>query len=857
MYETLCRFSHRLPLARAALWVGGLGGVAVLGAGAVLAVGALGSLPQVHGTAQLSVLTAPVRVQRDSADVTHIRAQSPLDAFRALGMVHAQERAWQLEFNRRVMRGELSEVFGPATLDTDKLLRTLGIRQAAQAQWDGLPTDARAALQAYADGVNTHMAATGGLTPEFTLLGIDPRPEAAKGDFWQPTDCLGWALMMALDLGGNWGNEFARLSALQVLDTPSLWQLFPPYPGEAPAATADLAALYRQWGVYKNIAEKPIQKSASGLFDSKNGNNLPPSPANDMAGDIVAWAADFGNVEGKGSNNWVVDGSRTQSGKPLLANDPHLGLTAPAIWYFARLQAPAAEGQDSLDVVGATLPGLPFVVLGRTRQMAWGFTNTGPDVQDLYLEQINPQQPHQYRVPAALARGEEPAWADFATRTETIRVKGQADVLHTVRSTRHGPVLSDAQPSHATVLDTTRHVLSLRWAALDADNHTVRAGLALNRADTVAQGMDALRHYHSPMQNVVLSDTAGAVAYKAAGKVPVRGPQNDIRGVAPAPGWDTRYDWTGWLPYAQTPQALGAGPQGWLATANQRIHGAQYPHFLTQDWAAPYRQQRIETLLQATPRHTPSSMQALQADQLSLATLRLLPVLQSTPSSHPLAAQAQGVLKNFDGVMRADQAAPLIFTAWVDALTRQVVGERLGMERFNPLYGKRQFRNALEDLLERGDKTWCGEAGCTAASTRALDAALTQLVQRHGPDLTRWRWGAAHPAVSRHNPFSKVKPLAGLFEVRVPTGGDPFTVNVGQYQLDNPAEPYANRHAASLRAVYDLANLDNSRFIYQTGQSGNVWSPRYRDMAAEWASVAYRPLQLTPARWTSTLTLRP
>ena len=842
-------------LIRLACWGSGLAGLALAGAGAVLSVSALRSLPQTQGTAALAGLSAPVNVQRDAADVTHIQAQTPLDAFRALGMVHAQERAWQLEFNRRVLRGDLSEVFGPATLDTDKLMRTLGIRQAAQAQWDGLPADVQAALQAYAQGINAHMAKPvgqggQGLTPEFALLGINPREAAAAGDFWHPTDSLGWAIMMALDLGGNWGNEFARLSALQVLDTPGLWQLFPPYPGEAPAATADLAALYRQLGVYKTGAEKPIQTSAGGTFGSK-------ITAHALTDDITAWAADLGNVEGKGSNNWVVDGSRTQSGKPLLANDPHLGLTAPAIWYFARLQAPAAGDQGALDVVGATLPGMPFVVLGRTAHMAWGFTNTGPDVQDLYLEHINPAQPGQYRVPAASGNPDDVAWADFATRTETIRVKGQPDVTHTVRSTRHGPVLSDAQASHGKVLDTSRYVLALRWTALDADNQTVRAGLGLNRAHTVAQGIEALRHNHSPTQNVVLADTAGAVAYKAAGKIPVRSPLNTLRGVAPAPGWDARYDWQGWLPYEDTPQSIGAGPQGWLATANQRIHAADYPHFITQDWAAPYRQQRIEALLQATPRHTPDSMQALQADQLSLATRHLLPVLQATPSSHPLAAAAQQALNNFDGVMRADQAAPLIFTAWVDTFTRQVIGGRLGQERFAPLYGKRQFRNAVEDILARDDKAWCGEGGCTAASTRALDEALTTLAQRHGPRVDGWRWGAAHPAVSRHNPFSKVKPLASLFEVRVPTGGDPFTVNVGQYQLDNPAEPYANRHAASLRAVYDLANLDNSRFIYQTGQSGNVWSPRYRDMAHEWAAVRYRPLQLQPAKWVSQLTVKP
>lgn len=876
----------------------GLAGAAALVAGAALSVYALRTLPPLSGTMALTGLSAPVQVHRDGADVTHILAQTPLDAFRTLGAVHAQERGWQLEFNRRVIQGTLSEVLGPATLETDKLLRTLGIARAAQAQWQGLPDHAQAALHAYADGVNAAMASgTLAPTPEFVLLGIDPADSARRGEFWTPQDAMGWALMMALDLGGNWGNEFARLSALQVLDTQRLWELFPPYPGEAPATTTDLAGLYRSLGVYSagtsgTAAQPPTPNShALGAPESRNKSianssnaaseksqyhyKFTPELGVDLAQGVVDWADGLGHIEGKGSNNWVVAGSHTASGLPLLANDPHLGLSAPAIWYFARLQAPAAQGQGALDVVGATLPGMPFVVLGRNAHMAWGFTNTAPDVQDLYVEQINPANPAQYRVPAP--PGQPAAWADFETREEVIRVKGQGDVRHTVRSTRHGPVLSDAQASHAKVLDTQRFVLSLRWSALDADNHTVLAGLEGNRARTVGELVQAYRHYHSPMQNVVMADTQGQVVYKAAGKVPVRGAQNDLRGIAPAPGWDARYDWQGWIPYAETPETRltpvdGLAPlplayqrqasaqatnQGWLATANQRIHGPDYPHFLTQDWHVPYRQARIETLLAATPRHTLASMQAIQGDQLSLGVPPLLPLLRSTQSDHPLAAEALAALQDFEGDMAADQAAPLIFTAWADALTREVLGHQLGQDRFKALYGKRHFRSALEGVVARNDAFWCGEGGCAAASGRALTKALDGLQARHGRKVSNWRWGDAHPAVSKHQPLSNVKPLAGLFEVRVPTGGDAFTVNVGQFHLDNPAVPYANRHAASLRAVYDLANLDNNVFIYQTGQSGNVFSGRYRDMAQEWAHIRYRPLQLAPTQWVHTLQVTP
>lgn len=816
------------------------------------------SFPALDGELKLSGLTAAVSVARDGADVTHIKAQSPRDAWMALGYVHAQERGWQLEFNRRVMHGELSELLGEATLDTDKLMRTLGIMEAAQRQWQGLPAEAKQALQAYSDGINAFYAGSAqALSPEFHILGVKP---GGNGQPWTPQDSVGWALMMALDLGGNWGNEFARLSAAKVLSTDELWQLFTPYPGEAPASKTDFAKLYAGLGVFRPDAIKTgaadaRQERAGGLFGIKKAVD-----AELLAQDIKDWAANIGNVEGKGSNNWVLAGSHTASGKPLLANDPHLGLSAPAIWYFARLQAPAGQGADDkatpeLDVIGATLPGLPFVVLGRTAKVAWGFTNTGPDVQDLYLEQINPANPQQYRVPAS-----GPAqWADFKTRAELIKVKGKPDVSLNVRSSRHGPVLSDAQKTHAELLDTGKYVISLRWSALETDNLTAVAALRANQAQSVDQLIAAYADHHSPMQNVVMADVTGKVAYKAIGKVPLRKADNDILGVAPSPGWLARYDWAGWLPYAQTPQADAAtiGKKGWFSNANQSVVPAGSDLFLGQDWVVPYRFDRIEQLLAAAPRHDAASMQKIQADQLSSATTRLLPFLQKTVSQHPLAAEAQAQLAGFDGVMRADSAAPLIFSVWVDELTRGVIGNRLGEARLKSMYGKRHFRSAIEEMMERDDKSWCGAAGCAAQSTAALDRALTLLQSTRGAQPAKWTWGQAHQALSAHRPFSNVPALARLFDVSVPTGGDSFTVNVGQYWPNDAKVPFANQHAASLRAVYDLADLEKSQFIYQTGQSGLVFSSRYRDMSRAWADVSYRPLQMNPARFNHELQLKP
>jgi penicillin amidase len=790
------------------------------------------AFPQLDGELKAPGLKAPVQVRRDEADVTHIQAQTLADAYFAVGWVHAQERSWQLEFNRRVMHGRLSEAFGPAALDTDRLMRKLGITRAAQAQWERLPPDTQALITAYAQGINAfHASSAQALPPEFHILGV--RPEA-----WTPQDTVGWALMMALDLGGNWGTEFARLSALQRLGTEQLWQLMPAYPGERPAASADLARLYRELGVYREApktAEAPASQRVAGMPD------------------LDQWVQGLGHLEGIGSNNWVVAGSRTASGKPLVANDPHLGLSAPAIWYFARIQAASGPGGKPVDAIGATLPGAPSVVLGRTAGVAWGFTNTGPDVQDLYLEQVNPQNPRQYRTPTG--------WAEFTEREETIRIKGQPDEKLVVRTTRHGPVMSDANATYADVIDTKKYALALRWSALDSDNQTVVAAINANGAQTVQELLGAFALHHSPMQNVVAADTAGNTAYQAIGRVPLRDLGNDIKGMAPSPGWEAKYDWTGWLPASQNPAADAAAieAKGWHATANERIHPANFPHFMGQDWGTPERAERIAALLAQTPRHSAQSMRDVQADVLSPATLRLLPVLRTTASDHALAAAAQEQLRTFDGVMRADAAAPLIFAVWADELTRGVVAPKIGDGRFKTLYGKRTFRAGLQRMLEEPQvgAWWCAPMSCAQQSSAAFARALDRIAAEQGRDVAAWKWGAAHAAWSTHRPFSNVGVLARFFDVLTPTGGDPWTVNVGQYWANDPKRPFANRHAASLRAVYDLADLEKSQFLYQTGQSGLVFSRRYRDMAPGWADVQYRPLQMKPARWTHEAALNP
>ena len=805
------------------LW--GAGGLLAL---VLVVLGAVGvylmrAQPQHEGTLRVAGLKSSVKVSRDGAGVVHIEGDSMTDTAFALGFTHAQERGWQLEFNRRIMHGELAEILGEAALPVDKLLRTLGIFQAAQKQYAAYPEDVKATLQAYSKGIQAFYASGNQtLSPEFLLLGT--KPGGRSGVAWEPADSVGWALMMALDLGGNWGQEISRLSVAKVLDTQRLWELYPGYPGEAPATAVDLPKLYKELGVYSS------KVSTSGSASSSSHASL-----------AVPFLGEPGLVEGKGSNNWVISGERTASGKPLLANDPHLGLGTPAIWFYAHLKSPEQN------VIGATLPGMPLVVLGHNSHVAWGFTNTGPDVQDLYLEKINPSNPLQYQTPDG--------WQAFVTRQETIRVKGKPDVVHTVRSTRHGPVLSDAQSAHADIIDTSKFVLALRWAALDEDNRTLMAGIRGSQAKTINDFFEAFKDYHSPMQNVVVADDQGRIAYKAIGKVPVRKADNDLMGMAPAPGWDAKYDWAGWLPMAQTPEDLGQ--KGWIATANQRITPEGYPHFLGQDWVAPHRMDRITQMIEAKPQHDIESMKTMQNDVLSLSTQRLMPHLLAAQSSHALAPAAMKVLQSFNGEMKTEEAAPLIFAFWADELTRALVEPQLGKELFKAQYGKRHFRSFLEDTMDKQDGYWCAPKSCADQASEAFTRALDRLSKAQGKDIANWQWGKAHMAISSHRPLGQSPFLAKWLDVVEPSPGDPFTVNVGTYWLNETHEPFASRHAPSMRAIYDLSDLQNSLFIYQTGQSGVIGSEHYKDMSHEWASGQYRPLQMTPNSQASLLTLKP
>ncbi len=772
--------------------------------------------PITDGVLRLQGLRAEIRIERDEHGIPTIRASSREDALFGLGYAHAQDRLWQLETHKRIASGRLAEAFGESALPTDRFLRALGPHRAAVDQIAQASAETRTALTAYAAGVNAYVQnEMSARPPEFVLLGLHPEP-------WTPADSAGWATMMAWDLGANWSTELLRMRLSLKLPVDRINELLPPYVGELPLATADYAAMFRDLKVDGNLGRQALL------------------------------AAPESGIEGVGSNNWVVHGSRTETGMPLLANDPHLKLSAPALWYLARLEAPGFK------VAGATMPGLPLVVLGQNQHVAWGFTNTGPDVQDLYLERINPDDATQYQTPTG--------WARFDQINEVIKVKGKPDVPVTVRRTRHGPVISGATEAADGLTGAAvkpAYALSMRWTALDPDAGAIEAALNFNTARSVAEFIDASAKNLAPMQNMVVADIHGNIGVVSAGRVPVRKPENDLKGLVPAPGWDARYDWAGVLEPTWTPRETNPA-RGWIATANQRIHAADYPHFLTSEWAPPYRQQRIEQLLEAQPKHGIESLRRIQADEYSAATMRLMPYLLKANSAHALAAAAQRELAAFDGFMHADRSAPLIAWSWARHLTAAVFRDDMSAKVYDSQPGNRTFREALEGVLQRDDAWWCDDKAtsetetCTQQIDNAFTRALEELQQAHGSDVSAWQWGHVHIARSEHRPFSRVKPLARWFELRTPVGGDTYTVNVSRVNLKpdvTTGEYYLNEHAASYRAIYDLADPANSRFMQSSGQSGSMFSSHYRSFVEPWREVQGVPVwSVSPKR---VLVLRP
>ncbi|MEN2976291.1 penicillin acylase family protein [Tistrella bauzanensis] len=784
-------------------WIGRiLGGLIFLIVAAVV-IGGLWlrtSLPETEGRITLDGLKGEVTVIRDAEHIPHIKAGSIEDALFALGYLHAQDRLWQMEFQRRAGSGRLSEIAGASTIGIDRFIRTTGVYQHAARTYDRLDAETRGRLDAYVAGINAQIAGHDGAWPlEFVLTGITPSP-------WTPADSLVWLKMMAWDLAKNWRDELLRARMIAAgITVEQIADLWPDYVEGGNVALPEIADI----GGLDALADVYRDTSFASLLDD---GAAPP-------------------IDGIGSNNWVISGAHTRSGKPLLANDPHLGLAAPSLWYLAHLSAPG------LEVIGASLPGLPTIMLGRTNNFAWGFTNTGPDTQDFVIERLTAPGADTYETPSGPMA--------FTTRTETITVKGADPVQLTIRESRNGPIMTDVAKGGSDLADR-RHVLAFRWVALTDDDPTLQAAFAANTATDFASFREGLRNFYWPQQNIVFADTSGRIAYLAPARVPIRANGD---GFLPTRGWTDEGAWTGWIPYDDLPQ-LTDPEDGRIVTANQRITPDGYPYFISREWTPPYRADRIEEMLDATPAHDIASFQAMMGDTASLMARDFMPLmlagLRDARSDHALAGDAAQMLKRWDGDMAADATAPLVFSAWYRALLPRVAADELG-----DLYG--DYSGHRTEFLMRAltDRpVWCDDTKtpetetCAVQIARALDDGLAALVRVYGDDMAVWRWGEAHPAVSENRVLAAVPVLKDVFAIAEPIGGDTFTVNAQRWSASDPEGPamFNSTHGPGYRAIYDLADLNRSVFIQSTGQSGNPLAGSYDGFADRWAATAFVPM---------------
>ena len=784
------------------------------------------SLPQLDGVLTLTGLGAPVAVLRDRNGIPHIQAETANDAYFALGFVHAQDRLWQMETIRRTGAGRLSEIFGERTLRLDRFMRTLGLYRLAERTLELLSPRARAAVEAYAKGVNGYLEThRGALAPEYYLLRLRPEP-------WRPADSLVWGKLMAMRLAKNWRQELLRARLSARLGHGRLNALWPPYPDDGPTTLAFLGA-----SLGASLGPASLGETASASRAPKTTAGAAPDDLalDGAALDRLAAFLPPPEMPYGASNSWVVSGRHSASGKPILANDPHLGFRAPNIWYLVRIDAPG------LNVAGATVPGMPFHLFGHNGRIAWGVTSAGTDTEDLFAERVAENDPGRYLTPG----GSKP----FALRDEVIRVRGGADVRLRVRETRHGPILSDVIGGGRKA-GGGDELLALAAPALRSDDRSPEAFFLLNRARNWQQFVTALSYFNAPNQNFAYADTAGNIGFYSAGRVPIRKLGD---GFSPVPGWSGEYDWSGFIPFAEMPHAFNP-PSGRLINANNRIAGRDYPYFLARDWAPPYRARRIEELLARTKRHTPATMARIQGDVVSLAARELLPLMlgategQNRPSKGPARA-ALRLLEKWDGTMDRDRPEPLIFSAWFRELNRLIYGDELGAD----LRAYWRPRPRLIKSIIEADRTWCDDISsarvesCEERIGKALAAAVDDLSTAYGPDPDEWRWGDAHVADFRHKVLSRVPLLGALGNILIATGGDNFTINRGTTRVADAAAPFAQIHGPGLRAIYDLGNLENSLFIQATGQSGNPLSRHYRDLIGRWRDLEYVRMPRLPA----------
>jgi len=795
------------------------------------------SFPQTDGEITAKGLTDPVEVYRDSMGIPHIYAANAHDLFFAQGYVHAQDRFWQMDAWRHIGSGTLSEMFGSGQVETDAFLRTLGWKQTAEAEWEQLGSASRDILTAYTDGVNTYLADHNGtaVSLEYAILKLlAPDYRIAQ---WTPVNSLTWGKAMAWDLRGNMDEEIERAVLLKTLSPQQVAELYPPYPEDHPV-------IVNQFTPGVPVSASPVTESFS---------TLPDQSLASVSANIARLNGLLGSGgDGIGSNSWVVAGSHTNTGKPLLANDPHLSIQMPSIWYQVGMHCQPKTADCPYDMAGFSFAGVPGVVIGHNDRIAWGFTNVGPDVMDLYIEKVNPDNPSQYEV-----NGQ---WVDFVTREETIQIAGGKSLKITVRATRHGPVVSDTFGPlkdqgkaddkefvpfrrKAGIELPADYVIALKWTALSPST-PFEAIWGLDQAQNWEDFRTAASKFHVPAQNLIYADVDGNIGYQMPGDIPVRAHGD---GRLPVPGWTDDYEWTGFLPFEDLPFTLNPA-EGYIVTANNQVPPRGYPYLISTDWDYGFRASRIEKLITGTAAPIDrSTIQAMQGDSYDINAEVFIPLLIDAvgKAGRPAAVTSLDLLKNWDYQARADSSAAAVFAAFWRHLLQNTFNDDLPKD-FQPDGGSRW--NEVMRRLPADSTWWDDQQTQNNVETRreilakSFDEAVRELQKTYGSDPTKWKWGDLHAATFRNQKLgnSGIGLIEDLFNRGpFPTGGGQSIVNATGWSV---IDGYQTDWLPSMRMIVDLSNLSNSLTVHTTGQSGHAFDPHYANLASLWAAVKYYPM---------------
>lgn len=743
-------------------------------------------------------LASEVEVLTDEWGVPHVFAQNLPDLYFAQGFLHAAERLWQIELTWRAAQGRLSELFGEFTLSIDRFFRTLGLGGTARSWVRDADPDTRRVAGSYFAGFNA--AAEALPRPlEYEILGLDPDIPATEDEAIHRTFSI--AMIMSFTLSPNWEFELLRARLAAAVGEQRMSQLSPLIGPEATIAfphSSHLSALHQ------------------------------------VAGTAGAWGP------GVGSNNWVISGSKSETGKPLLANDPHLRIQMPGVWMEMHLSCPEME------VAGVSLPGTPGIIIGHNRSIAWGFTNTQADIADLYAERLS----------------EDGARYEFAGDTEPVEIRREEIFvrhedeprIHEVRSTRHGPLITShfrGSLNPVVIEDSIPGALAFRWIQYEVPS-TQRAIEGLNLASNFEEFRAAASLWPIAGQNMVFADVEGNIGYQFTGTVPLR--QGGISSTTPLPGWTGEHEWVGTIPFDELPVSFNPDT-GFIATANNRVVGADYPHYLTNDWEPPFRIRRIVSLLTEKERLNADDMARIQGDTHSGIADALLPLLLAAGKPGGGGGSAFETVATWDRRMAQDSAGAAIFAVWVSQLAAIIFRPILGDDLFEDYFRTRAWTtlwgyDALEQILTNPEARWFeGSSENVAprdeAVKEAFERAVAFLEGRFGKDPARWRWGALHLVHFRHPTTTAMPPLdelmsAGPFEV----GGGDDTINRGVF---NPGEDYGESAYSSYRQIIDLSDFDRSRSVVAVGNSGNPASDHYRDQAELWATGGHHPMPFSRA----------